>query len=85
MFGWTSILLNPVAGAAITLVSVRNLGRLFALNESTQTVIALGWVAAIMILNMTASRLVARIIGGVGVFKISALAAVVIVAFCRSR
>jgi amino acid transporter len=81
MFGWTSILLNPVAGAAITLVSVRNLGRLFALNESTQTVIALGWVAAIMILNMTASRLVARIIGGVGVFKISALAAVVIVCF----
>lgn len=81
MFGWTSILLNPVAGAAITLVSVRNLGTLFGLTESTQTLLALGWVAAIMVLNMTASRLVARIIGGVGIFKISALAAVVIVCF----
>lgn len=81
MFGWTSILLNPVAGAAITLVSVRNLGALFGLAERTQTLLALGWVAAIMLLNMRASRLVARIIGGVGILKLSALAAVVVVCF----
>lgn len=79
MFGWTSMLLNPVAAAAITLVSVRNLGAMFGLGEGVQRLLGLGWVGGIMFLNMRASRVVGRIIGGVGIFKISALVAVVIV------
>ena len=35
LFGWTSMLLNPVAAAAITLVSVRNLGATKACEGST--------------------------------------------------
>lgn len=73
------MLLNPVAAAAITLVSVRNLGAMFGLGEGVQRLLGLGWVGGIMLLNMRASRVVGRIIGGVGIFKISALVAVVIV------
>jgi len=81
MFGWTSMLLNPVAAAAITLVSVRNLGAIFGWGVGVQTLLGLGWAGGIMLLNMWSSRTVGRIIGGVGIFKISALAAVVVVCF----
>jgi APA family basic amino acid/polyamine antiporter len=81
MFGWTSMLLNPVAAAAITLVSVRNLGSILGLGEGVQTGLGLGWVGGIMLLNMWSSRTVGRIIGGVGLCKISALGAVVVVCF----
>lgn len=81
MFGWTSMLLNPVAAAAITLVSVRNLGAILGIGEGAQTVLGLGWAGGIMLLNMRSSRIVGRIIGGVGLCKISALGAVVVVCF----
>jgi APA family basic amino acid/polyamine antiporter len=81
LFGWTSMLLNPVAAAAITLVSVRNLGTILGWSEQWQTVIGVSWAGAIMLLNMISSRTVGRIIGGVGLGKISALAAVVAVCF----
>ncbi len=81
MFGWTSMLLNPVAAAAITLVSVRNLGAILGLGVGMQTALGLMWVGGIMLLNMWSSRVVGRIIGGVGLLKISALASVVVVCF----
>jgi basic amino acid/polyamine antiporter, APA family len=81
MFGWTSMFLNPVSAAAITLVSVRNLGAILGWGERTQMLVGLGWVGGIMLLNMRSSRVVARIVGGVGIFKISALVAVVLLCF----
>ncbi len=79
MFGWTSMFINPVGAAAITLVSTRNLGAILGLSVSTQTIIGLVWVGLITLLNMRSSWLVGRIIGGVGLLKISALGAVVVV------
>lgn len=81
LFGWTSMFLNPVSAAAITLVSVRNLGSILALSEREQTALGLAWVGGIMLLNMRASRLVARLTGGAGIFKIAALIAVVVLCF----
>jgi amino acid transporter len=81
LFGWTSIFLNPVAAAAITLMSVRNLGAILGLAGRTQTLLGLAWVGGIMLLNMRSSRLVARLTGGAGVFKIGALVAVVVLCF----
>lgn len=81
MFGWTSMFLNPVAAAAITLVSVRNLGAILGLGIGTQTALGLAWVGGITLLNMRSSRVVGHIVGGVGLLKISALAAVVVVCF----
>jgi APA family basic amino acid/polyamine antiporter len=81
LFGWTSMLLNPVAAAAITLVSVRNLGAILGWGEQLQIVLGVSWAGGIMLLNMISSRTVGRIIGGVGLCKISALAAVVAVCF----
>lgn len=81
MFGWTSMFLNPVAAAAITLVSVRNLGAILGLSTTTQTLLGLGWVGMITLLNMRSSYVVGRIVGGVGIFKISALASVVVLCF----
>jgi len=81
MFGWTSLFLTPVATAAITLVSVRNLGAILGFGETTQTALGLAWVGGITLLNLRSSQLVARIVGGVGIFKISALATVVVLCF----
>ena len=81
MFGWTSMFLNPVSAAAITLVSMRNLGVILGLSTTTQTLLGLAWVGGITFLNMRSSRVVGRIVGGVGLLKISALAAVVVVCF----
>ncbi len=81
MFGWTSIFLNPVSAAAITIVSMRNLGVILGLDARTQLFLGLAWVGMITFLNMRSSRLVGRIVGGVGLLKISALAAVVVVCF----
>jgi basic amino acid/polyamine antiporter, APA family len=81
MFGWTSMFLNPVSAAAITLVSVRNLGAILGIAPATQTWLGLAWVGGITFLNMRSSRVVGRIVGGVGIFKISALAAVVVLCF----
>jgi amino acid transporter len=82
LFGWTSIFLNPVSAAAITLVSTRNLGAILGFGPTAQTVLGLGWVAGIMLLNMRTSRTVGWLAGGAGVFKISAL--VTVVALCFS-
>jgi basic amino acid/polyamine antiporter, APA family len=81
MFGWTSMFINPVGAAAITLVSTRNLGAILGFGTGTQTAIGLAWVGTITLLNMRSARLVGRIIGGVGLLKISALASVVVVCF----
>lgn len=81
MFGWTSMFLNPVSAAAITLVSTRNLGAILGLDHGTQTALGLAWIGGIMLLNMRSARVVGRIVGGVGLLKISALAAVVVVCF----
>lgn len=81
MFGWTSMFLNPVSAAAITLVSTRNLGAILGLTPATETLLGLAWVGGITFLNMRSSRVVGRIVGGVGLLKISALAAVVVVCF----
>ncbi len=81
LFGWTSIFLNPVSAAAITLVSTRNLGAILGLSPGAQLFLGLAWVGGITALNMRSSRVVGRIVGGVGLLKISALAAVVVVCF----
>lgn len=81
LFGWTSMFLNPVAAAAITLVSTRNLGQIMGLGEGGQTALGLAWVGGIMLLNMRSSRAVAWLTGGAGIFKISALVAVVVLCF----
>lgn len=81
LFGWTSIFLNPVSAAAITLVSTRNLGAIMGFGESGQTLLGLAWVGGIMALNMVSSRTVAWLTGGAGVFKIGALVAVVALCF----
>jgi basic amino acid/polyamine antiporter, APA family len=78
LFAWTAIFLLPVATAAIMLVSVRNLGEVFGFGEGAQTLLALGWVGGITLLNIRSSRVVARIVGGVGILKVSVLAAVVL-------
>ena len=85
MFGWTSMLFNPCATAAITLVSVRNLGAILNLSEVTQSALRFAWVGGITVLGMRSSRVVARIVGGAGVFKISALIAVVALCFVGDR
>lgn len=81
MFGWTSMFLNPVSAAAITLVSTRNLGAILGLGETARTALGLAWVGGITLLNIRSSRVVGRIVGGVGLLKISALGAVVVVCF----
>lgn len=81
LFGWTSIFLNPVSAAAITLVSTRNLGAIMGFGEGAQTALGLAWVGGIMVLNMVSSRTVAWLTGGAGVFKIGALVAVVALCF----
>lgn len=85
LFGWTSMFLNPVSAAAITLVSVRNLGSIMALSERAQTALGLAWVGGIMLLNMRSSRLIARLTGGAGIFKIATLIAVVVLCFSPSE
>jgi amino acid transporter len=82
LFGWTSIFLNPVSAAAITLVSTRNLGAILGFGPAAQTTLGLLWVGGIMLLNMRTSRTVGWLAGGAGVFKISAL--VTVVALCFS-
>ncbi|MBA4137194.1 MAG: hypothetical protein C0518_07750 [Opitutus sp.] len=82
LFGWTSIFLNPVSAAAITLVSTRNLGAILGFGTGAQTVLGLLWVGAIMLLNMRTSRTVGWLAGGAGVFKIGAL--ITVVALCFS-
>ena len=82
LFGWTSMFLNPVSAAAITLVSTRNLGAIMGFGPVAQTLLGLAWVGGIMALNMRSARTVAWLTGGAGVFKIGALVAVV--AFCLS-
>jgi APA family basic amino acid/polyamine antiporter len=78
LFGWTSLFLTPVATAAITLVSVRNLGAILGFGPGAQTALGLAWVGGITLLCLRSSRLVARIVGGVGLLKISALGTVVV-------
>lgn len=78
MFGWTSIFLNTVPPAAITMVSLRNLGAVLHLSPNTQTVLGLVWIGGIMLLNMRSARVVGKIVGGVGLLKVSALGAVVV-------
>lgn len=82
LFGWTSIFLNPVSAAAITLVSTRNLGAILGFGPTVQTALGLLWVGGIMLLNMRTSRTVGWLAGGAGIFKISAL--VTVVALCFS-
>ncbi len=82
LFGWTSIFLNPVSAAAITLVSTRNLGAILGFGTGAQTALGLAWVGGIMLLNMRSSRVVGWLAGGAGVFKIGAL--VTVVALCLS-
>lgn len=82
LFGWTSMFLNPVSAAAITLVSTRNLGAILGFGEGAQMALGLAWVGSIMLLNMRSARTVAWLTGGAGVFKIGAL--VTVVAFCLS-
>ena len=82
LFGWTSIFLNPVSAAAITLVSTRNLGAILGFGAGAQTALGLLWVGGIMLLNMRTPRTVGWLAGGAGVFKISAL--VTVVALCFS-
>ena len=81
MFGWTSMFLNPVSAAAITVVSMRNLGAILGLGAGLQLALGLAWVAGITLLNMRSSRVVGRIVGAVGLLKVSALAAVVVLCF----
>lgn len=81
LFGWTSMFLNPVAAAAITIVSTRNLGQIMGFGPAAQTILGLCWVGGIMLLNMVSSRTVAWLTGGAGVFKIGALVAVVALCF----
>lgn len=81
LFGWTSMFLNPVSAAAITIVSTKNLGQIMGFGPGAQTVLGLGWVGGIMVLNMVSSRTVAWLTGGAGVFKIGALVAVVALCF----
>lgn len=81
LFGWTSMFLNPVSAAAITLVSTRNLGAILGFGEGAQTALGLAWVGGIMLLNMRSSRTVAWLTGGAGIFKIGALIAVVVLCF----
>lgn len=82
LFGWTSIFLNPVSAAAITLVSTRNLGTILGFGPGAQTALGLLWVGGIMLLNMRTPRTVGWLAGGAGVFKIGAL--VTVVALCFS-
>ena len=81
LFGWTSMFLNPVSAAAITLVSTRNLGTILGFGERAQTALGLAWVGGILLLNIRSSRVVAWLTGGAGMFKISALVAVVLLCF----
>lgn len=81
LFGWTSMFLNPVAAAAITIVSTRNLGQIMGFGPDAQTILGLCWVGGIMLLNIYSSRTVAWLTGGAGVFKIGALVAVVALCF----
>src|SRR5260221_5580384 len=43
MFGWTSMFLTPVAAAAITLVSLRNLGAILNICPGAQIALGLRW------------------------------------------
>lgn len=81
LFGWTSMFLNPVSAAAITIVSTKNLGQIMGFGTEAQTILGLCWVGGIMLLNIYSSRTVAWLTGGAGVFKIGALVAVVALCF----
>lgn len=81
VYGWTALFLAPLATAAITLVSVRNLGAILGWSAEIQTVVGVSWVGGITLLAMRSGRLVARIVGGVGIFKVSALGTVVVLCF----
>lgn len=81
VYGWTALFLAPLATAAITLVSVRNLGAILGWSPGMQTAVGVSWVAGITLLAMRSGRLVARIVGGVGIFKVSALGTVVVLCF----
>jgi len=81
LFGWTSMFLNPVSAAAITIVSTKNLGQIMGFGPDAQTILGLCWVGGIMLLNIYSSRTVAWLTGGAGVFKIGALVAVVALCF----
>src|SRR5436190_14573045 len=47
LFGWTSMFLNPVSAAAITLVSMRNLGTILGFGPGAQTLLGVTWVGGI--------------------------------------
>ena len=81
VYGWTAMFLAPLATAAITLVSVRNLGAILGWSAGVQTVVGVSWVGGITLLAMRSGRVVARIVGGVGIFKVSALGTVVVLCF----
>lgn len=81
VYGWTAMFLAPLATAAITLVSVRNLGAILGWSPGVQTAVGVSWVGGITLLAMRSGRLVARIVGGVGIFKVSALGTVVVLCF----
>jgi APA family basic amino acid/polyamine antiporter len=81
VYGWTALFLAPLATAAITLVSVRNLGAILGWSAGVQTAVGVSWVGGITLLAMRSGRVVARIVGGVGIFKISALGTVVVLCF----
>jgi APA family basic amino acid/polyamine antiporter len=81
VYGWTALFLAPLATAAITLVSVRNLGAILGWSAGVQTAVGVAWVGGITLLAMRSGRLVARIVGGVGIFKVSALGTVVVLCF----
>jgi amino acid transporter len=81
VYGWTAMFLAPLATAAITLVSVRNLGAILGWSPGVQTAVGVSWVGGITLLAMRSGRVVARIVGGVGIFKVSALGTVVVLCF----
>jgi len=81
VYGWTALFLAPLATAAITLVSVRNLGAILGWSSGVQTAVGVSWVGGITLLAMRSGRVVARIVGGVGIFKVSALGTVVVLCF----
>jgi APA family basic amino acid/polyamine antiporter len=81
VYGWTALFLAPLATAAITLVSVRNLGAILGWSAGVQTAVGVSWVGGITLLAMRSGRWVAGIVGGVGIFKVSALGTVVVLCF----
>jgi APA family basic amino acid/polyamine antiporter len=60
VYGWTAMFLAPLATAAITLVSVRNLGAILGWSPGVQTAVGVSWVGGITLLAMRSGRVVAR-------------------------